>query len=129
MSEQTRRARGQAILAAIHPDSAAEQMAALADIAPALSDWVAEFAYGTVYDRPGLGLKERELVTVAVLAAMGNAPTQLRAHLRGALKAGCSKVELQEALMQLSVYAGFPVAINALVIAREVFAAETEPDE
>jgi 4-carboxymuconolactone decarboxylase len=126
MCDETRRARGLAILSAINPDSAAVQMAALADIAPELSDWVTDFAYGTVYARSGLGLKERELVTVAALAAMGNAPAQLRAHLRGARRAGCSQTELIEVLMQLAVYAGFPAAINALLIAREVFAAEAE---
>ncbi len=128
MSDETRRAQGLAILAAIHPESAAAQVSALAEIAPELSDWVTEFAYGTVVARPGLGLKERELITVVSLATQGNAPAQLRAHLRGARRAGCSQTELVEALMQLAVYAGFPAAINALLIAREVFAAEAEAD-
>lgn len=129
MSDAIRKNRGAAILATIHPESMSAQVTALAEIAPDVSDWVTEFAYGTVVARPGLGLKERELITVAALAAMGHAPAQLRAHLRGARRAGCSQTELVEALMQMAVYAGFPAAINALLIAREVFAAETESDD
>ncbi|WP_407276285.1 carboxymuconolactone decarboxylase family protein [Halothiobacillus sp. DCM-1] len=127
MSDDTPRARGEAILSVLNPDSAAAQQAALAEIAPEVSAWVTEFAYGTVYARPGLGLKERELVTVAALAAMGHTPAQLRAHLRAARRAGWSQAELIEALMQLTVYAGFPAAINALMIARAEFAEEAQP--
>lgn len=95
----------------------------LADIAPELGRFIAEFAYGDVLTRPELELRDRELVTIGALAALGNAAPQLRFHINGALNAGCTRAEVIEALVQIAVYAGFPAAINAVEAAREVFAA------
>jgi 4-carboxymuconolactone decarboxylase len=95
----------------------------LADIAPDLGRFIAEFAYGDVLTRPELDLRDRELVTIGALAALGNAAPQLRFHINGALNAGCTRAEVIEALIQIAVYAGFPAAINAVEAAREVFAA------
>ncbi|MFC3493220.1 carboxymuconolactone decarboxylase family protein [Glycomyces rhizosphaerae] len=95
----------------------------LADIAPDLGRFIAEFAYGDVLTRPELDLRDRELVTIGALAALGNAAPQLRFHINGALNAGCTRTEVIEALIQIAVYAGFPAAINAVEAAREVFAA------
>ncbi len=83
---------------------------------------VRDFAFGEVYSRPGLDLKSRQLATVAALAAMNNSPLELKAHLHGALQLGWTPNELVELLMQISIYAGFPAAIHALLIAKEVFA-------
>lgn len=98
----------------------------LADIAPDLGRFIAEFAYGDVLTRPELELRDRELVTVGALAALGNAAPQLRFHINGALNAGCTRGEVIEALIQIAVYAGFPAAINAVEAAREVFAARDD---
>lgn len=98
-------------------------VASLADIAPDLGRFIAEFAYGDVLTRPELDLRDRELVTIGALAALGNAAPQLRFHINGALNAGCTRTEVIEALTQIAVYAGFPAAINAVEAAREVFAA------
>ena len=77
--------------------------------------------FGEVWTRPQLGLRDRELVTVAVIAALGR-ERQLRLHLRGALNAGLSRAELTEAFLHLAYYAGFPAGFTALTIAGEVFA-------
>ena len=119
---QQRRARGLAILQQINPESAQNLFQELADICPDLSQFVAEFAYGDIYTRPGLSLAQRELVTLADLAAMGNAAPQLKSHLIGALNAGCSQQEIIEVMLQISVYAGFPAAINGMLAAKDVFA-------
>jgi len=76
-----------------------------------------------VMSRPGLDLRSRQIATVAALTAMGTATPQLRVHLNGALNVGCTPSEIIEVIMQMAVYAGFPAAINALNIAREVFSA------
>ena len=94
----------------------------LADIAPDLGRYIVEFAYGEVLTRPALELRDRELVTIGALAALGNAAPQLRFHINGALNAGCTRAEVVEALIQVAVYAGFPAAINAFDAARDVFA-------
>ena len=77
--------------------------------------------YADVLGRPQLSLRDRELATVAALAALGNAAPQLKAHVVGALNNGLSKVEICEVIMQMAVYAGVPAAINAMAAAREAF--------
>jgi len=114
--------RGAEILRQIHADwGAPNVLGPLEQIAPDLKNMVRDFAFGEIYARPGLDLKSPQLVTVAALAAMHNAPTELKAHLFGALKLGWKKEELVEALMQITLYAGFPASVSALMIAKEVF--------
>ncbi|GAB6056204.1 carboxymuconolactone decarboxylase family protein [Methanobacterium movens] len=93
----------------------------LEDIAPDLARFVAEFPYGEIYTRENLDLKSREIATVAALTAMGTASLQLKSHINGALNVGCSKEEIIEVIIQMAVYAGFPAAINGIMIAKEVF--------
>jgi 4-carboxymuconolactone decarboxylase len=76
--------------------------------------------FGEVWPRPGLSLRDRELVTVSVIAALGR-ERQLRLHLRGALNAGLGRGELIEVFMHLAYYAGYPAGFTALAIAKEVF--------
>ena len=76
--------------------------------------------FGEVWTRPGLSLRDRELVTVSVIAALGR-ERQLRLHLRGALNAGLGRDELIEAFMHLAYYAGYPAGFTALAIAKEEF--------
>ncbi len=93
----------------------------LRQIAPDLGKYVIEYPFGDIYSRPGLSLKQRELITIAALGAMGNAQPQLKVHIRGALNVGLSREEIVETFIQLSVYAGFPAALNAVFAADEVF--------
>lgn len=96
----------------------------LADIAPDLARYVVEFPYGDIYNRPGLDLRTRELITIASITTMGGASTQLKSHIRGALNVGCAEEEILEVIIQMAVYAGFPRAINGVLAAKEVFEEE-----
>jgi len=90
-----------------------------AKLAPDFYRYVAESAFGMLWSRPGLAIRDRSLVTVAQLAALGKTD-ELRAHLAGALNVGLTREELVEALMQTAVYAGVPAANEALKVAAEV---------
>ena len=76
--------------------------------------------YGDVWQRPGLSQRDRSLITVAVLIAQ-NRPEQLRAHLEGARANGVTKDEVVEVITHLAFYAGWPNAVNAIAIARDVY--------
>lgn len=112
---------GLKILKMMHPKSYDELKNNIEDIAPDLARFVAEFAYGDVYTRPGLDLKTRELVTIAAITALGNAPLHLKSHIKGALNIGCTREEIVEVLIQMAIYAGFPAALNGIEVAKEVF--------
>ncbi|WP_028870290.1 carboxymuconolactone decarboxylase family protein [Psychromonas arctica] len=93
----------------------------LATISPDLAKYIIEFAFGDIYSRAGLDLKSRELATVAALTAMGSCLPQLNVHINGALNVGCTPQEVTEVIIQMAVYAGFPAALNAMQVAKEVF--------
>lgn len=92
----------------------------LKDIAPDMAKFIVEFPYGDIYSRPGLDLKTRELITIASLVTLGNAPKQLKVHIQNALNVGCTKEQIVEVMMQMAVYAGFPAALNGLLAVKEV---------
>nr|WP_267900181.1 carboxymuconolactone decarboxylase family protein [Alginatibacterium sediminis] len=92
----------------------------LQDICPDLARFTIEYPFGDIYSRPGLDLKSREIATVAALSALGNCKPQLKVHLNAALNVGCSENELKEVILQMSVYAGFPAALNAMFAFKEV---------
>jgi 4-carboxymuconolactone decarboxylase len=121
MNPNERHERGMKLFERLYGEMGARTLKSLNEIAPDLSGFIVEFAFGDVFSRPGLDLRTRELVTVGALAAMGNAQPQLRAHIEGALNAGCAKQEIIEVILQIVLYAGFPAAINGIQIAKEVF--------
>ncbi|GAB7548306.1 carboxymuconolactone decarboxylase family protein [Cupriavidus sp. CuC1] len=123
MNTQTM-ALGRAQLAAIEQTTEPSILDALRDIAPDLASLAIGFVYGEIYPRPGLDLRQRQLVTVAALAAMGGLEPQLNFHLAGALHAGCTPDELVELMNHLVVYAGFPAALNGVAACKAVFAKE-----
>lgn len=94
---------------------------AMAEISPDLARLAISFVYGEIYTRPNLALKDRQLITVAVLAVLGNARPQLKFHIAGALNVGCSATEIIELMMHMVVYAGFPAGLNGVFAAKEVF--------
>ena len=104
-----------------NPENYDKLKESLQDIAPDLARYVAEFAYGDIYARPGLDSRSREIATVAALTAMGTAPLELQSHIEGALNSGCTRQEVVEIIIQMAVYAGFPAAINGINSAKEVF--------
>ncbi|MFL6440451.1 MAG: carboxymuconolactone decarboxylase family protein [Nitrososphaeraceae archaeon] len=93
----------------------------LKDISSDFARYIIEFPFGDIYSRTGLDLKSREIATVAALVTMGNALSQLKVHINGALDVGCSRTEVVEVIIQMAVYAGFPAALNGLSAAKEVF--------
>jgi len=120
-SQNERQERGAAALAAITGGTGAAVVESLKDLAPDLAQWIIEFSYGDVMSRPGLDLRSRQFATVAALTAMGTAAPQLKVHIAGALNVGCQPAEIVEIILQMAVFAGFPAAIKALNLAREVF--------
>jgi len=92
----------------------------LNDISPDLVKYVIEYAFGDIYQRNELALPNKELCVVAALTAMGNATPQLKVHIHGALNVGCNVAELQEVILQMSAYAGFPSAINGMLALKEI---------
>jgi 4-carboxymuconolactone decarboxylase len=114
--------RGRAKLLEVHGERALAAVEGLGD----LGRMIVEFAYGEVYSRPGLSLRDRQIATVAVLVALGRS-SQLPVHLRSSLRAGLSADELREIVLQVATLAGFPVAMNAMSTLRTVVA-EHEAD-
>jgi 4-carboxymuconolactone decarboxylase len=82
---------------------------------------VTEYCWGEIWTRPGLPRKTRSLLNIAMLVAL-NRPHELKLHLRGALRNGCSQAEIMEVLLQTAIYCGVPAAVDSFRIAREVFA-------
>jgi 4-carboxymuconolactone decarboxylase len=96
------------------------------DIISSLGDlgkYIAEFAYGDIYSRDGLSLRDREIAVIAMLTALGGREPQLRVHLNAAMNVGLTPAELEEIIIHTVPYAGFPTAINALNILKEATAA------
>lgn len=113
---ESRRERGLARLAELGDEPGGEEfLARLGD----LGDLTVDFVFGDVHVRPGLPVRERELVIVAVLTALGGLEPQVRAHIRAAREAGATDAELEETMIQVAPYAGFPRAINGLKLLRE----------
>lgn len=118
--------RGEKALADIDGEAGQNVIDALVDIAPDFARYLIEFPFGDIYSRPGLGLREREIATIAALCAMGTATPQLKVHIHAGLNVGLSREEIVETIMQMAVYAGFPAALNGLFAAKEVFSAYKE---
>jgi 4-carboxymuconolactone decarboxylase len=93
---------------------------ALGDFAPKLAEITDDVLYADVWERPQLSRRDRSLVTVAALIAM-NRPDQLRSHLTRARANGVSKEEVVETITHMAFYAGWPNAVSAIAIAKEVF--------
>jgi 4-carboxymuconolactone decarboxylase len=91
-----------------------------ADIAPALGEYTDKVLFGEVWERPGLSKRDRSLITVATLLALGR-EKQLDGHLARALQNGVTKEEIGELITHLAFYAGWPAAMTAALVAKDVF--------
>lgn len=94
---------------------------AFGDVAPGLADLTDRVLFGEVWERPGLGKRDRSLVTVAALVA-GVRQNELPGHFRRALENGVTREELVELVTHLAFYAGWPAGNTAVRILRTVFA-------
>lgn len=103
----------------------------MGDIDPKLAELTDKVLFGDVWERKQLSKRDRSLVTVAALIAL-NRPEQLRSHMALALQNGVTQEELIETITQLAFYSGWPNAVSAVPVAREVFraadAAGSQPD-
>jgi 4-carboxymuconolactone decarboxylase len=106
-----------AVLGRAHVERARQRATALTE------DWqtfITEYAWGGIWTRPGLDRKTRSMLTIALLAALGQ-EEELKLHLRATVNTGVSREEVKEVLMHTSVYAGVPAANSAFAHARSVF--------
>jgi 4-carboxymuconolactone decarboxylase len=94
----------------------------LADFAPKLAELTDNVLFGDIWERPGLSKRDRSLITVAALIALYR-PEQLRFHLNRAMDNGLSNNELIEVIIHLAFYSGWPTAMTAITVAKEVVAA------
>ncbi len=94
---------------------------AMKEMCPAIYQYIREYAFGDVHSRPGLSKRDRELVIITCLATQRDAAKELKSHVNMGLNAGLTKEEILEVFTQLTVYAGFPAAVNAVFVANEVF--------
>ena len=81
---------------------------------------VTEFCWGEVWTRPGIDRKQRSMLNLAMLTALGR-PHELKLHVKGALKNGVTREEIMEVLLQTGIYCGVPAAVDAFRTAREAF--------
>jgi len=90
------------------------------DIAPKMVELTDNVLYGDIWERPGLSKRDRSLVTITALIAL-NRPDQLRSHINIGLQNGLTKDEIIETITHMAFYSGWPSAVSALPIAKEVF--------
>ena len=100
-----------------------QRMAAFGAFGEPLQHIINAYAYGDVWSRPGLPLSTKSLAMIAMMAA-ANRPAELRVHLKGALKNGCSAEEIREILLLVALYCGIPAANEAHRAAIEVIQEE-----
>lgn len=100
-------------------DFVASALAGVTDFTRPMQEHITAKAWGDVWQRPGLDLKTRSLITVAMLTALGK-QHELKGHLRGALNNGATPAELQEVLLHAAVYCGVPTAVEAFRTAADV---------
>ena len=89
-------------------------------VVPKLAELTEKVLFGDVWERSGLSKRDRSLITCAALVALQR-PDQLRGHLQRALDNGVTKDELSELITHLAFYSGWPTAVTAAGIAREIF--------
>ena len=97
-----------------------KRMAAAGDFGAPLQKIINGYVYGDVWERTGLSAAERSLVMLAITAA-SNRPAEFRVHAKGALANGCTREQVQDLLLLITMYCGVPAAIEPNQIAAEFF--------
>ena len=120
--ENERIKRGIERLKEVDGDNGERVIASLEGIAPDLGRYILEFAFGDVYCREGLSLQEREIITIASLLTAGGCEPQLEVHINGSLNVGIPSAKVIETFIQCIPYTGFPKVLNAVNVAKKVFA-------
>ncbi|MFI1619871.1 carboxymuconolactone decarboxylase family protein [Streptomyces lydicus] len=122
MNREDRYAYGMKVLEQVDGEAGQRIVDSLADTSPELGHQVVAWAFGDMYARPELPPRERQLVTLGVLTALGGCEIELDVHINAALNVGLTPTEITEALLHAAVYCGMPRSINATLIAKKVFA-------
>jgi 4-carboxymuconolactone decarboxylase len=121
MMSATRYERGFERLNAVVGSAGVKVVEALKQVSPDMARYTIEFSYGDLYSRTGLDDRSRQIAAVAALTVQGHCAPQLAVHINGALNVGCTPQEITEIILQMVLYAGFPVATNAMLVAEKVF--------
>lgn len=122
MTREEQYEHGLKILKEIDGEAGQKVIDALSDVSSELGHQVIAWAFGDIYARPGLPPRDRQLVTLGMLTALGGCEPQLEVHINAALNVGLTSAEIVEALLHSAVYCGMPRALNATFVAKKVFA-------
>lgn len=95
---------------------------AYAEFSPELLKFILEYGYADIYARDNLNKQYRQIATIAALTALGTAQPQLKFHIHAGLNVGLSETEIKEIMLLMSVYSGFPSAINGTNVLKQVLA-------
>ncbi|MFJ2904912.1 carboxymuconolactone decarboxylase family protein [Streptomyces sp. NPDC087212] len=121
-TREERFARGLEVLRAVDGEVGQRVVDSLAEVSPELGHQIVAWGFGEIYARPQLAPRDRQLVTLGMLTALGGCEPQLEVHVQAALNVGLTPEEIVEALLHAAGYCGFPKALNATSVARKVFA-------
>ncbi|MDO1605026.1 carboxymuconolactone decarboxylase family protein [Lactobacillus sp. YT155] len=113
--------KGIANLQEIDGSAGKDVIESLSGITADIGKYIIEFAFGDVYDRGTLDLKQREMITITSLLTQGDTEPQLVVHINGALNVGLTEEEIIETFIQCIPYVGFPRVLNAVSVAKKVF--------
>ena len=128
MTDDARLEQGERIRREVLGDAHVERSLAKAgEFSRPMQEFVTEHCWGAVWSRRGLGRRERSLVNLGMLTAL-NRSHELRVHVRGAIRNGCTPEEIQEVLLQAAIYCGVPAAMEAFRVTEAVLA-ELEDEE
>ncbi|MFE9429107.1 carboxymuconolactone decarboxylase family protein [Kitasatospora sp. NPDC006697] len=122
---QVRRERfehGMEVLNRIDGEVGRRVVESLDDINPELGHQIVAWGFGEIYNRPQLAPRDRQLVTLGMLTALGGCEPQLEVHINASLNVGLTPEQIVEALLHSAGYCGFPKALNATFVAKKVFA-------
>ena len=97
-----------------------KSFAAADDFNRPIQELVTEYCWGAVWGRDELPKKTRSMLNLAMISVL-NRPHELKIHVKGAIKNGCTKDEIREVLLQVAIYGGVPAAVDSFRIAREAF--------
>lgn len=114
VSNVNRAVRGKTLISSMDPKIAEQLTKQFEGLSPDLVSYVFEYAYGDILYRDNLELKERQIATIASLTALGNTNSQLKFHINAGLNIGLTYENIEEIMLLMTAYAGFPAAINGI---------------
>jgi 4-carboxymuconolactone decarboxylase len=119
MNDEERSAAGQRIRREVLGDAHVDRaVAGTSEFTAPFQDFITRYAWGDIWNRPGLSRQQRSMITLAMLAALGR-DEELAMHVRAARRNGLTEAQIAEVLLQVAVYAGVPAANRGFAVARE----------